>query len=148
MFLGEYNHNMDQKGRLAVPVKFRSGLSSGAVVTRGLDECLFLYTKEEWEIIAKKIASLPVSQKNSRAYSRLMLAGAMEVEIDKQGRIILPEYLRKYASLSKGVIMAGLYNRIEIWEESKWESYKQETEKQSESIAEKLGETWGIEESL
>lgn len=148
MFLGEYHHNLDQKGRLAIPIKFRNALSLGAVVTRGLDECLFLYSQEEWELIAKKISSLPVSQKNSRAYSRLMLAGAMEISLDKQGRVVLPEYLRQYAGLDKKVIVAGLYNRVEIWEESRWESYKKETEQQSEEIAEKLNETWGTNESL
>lgn len=148
MFLGEYNHNLDEKGRLAIPVKFRSDLFEGGVVTRGLDNCLFLYTKKEWEVIAKKIATLPVSQKNSRAYSRLMLAGAMEVELDKQGRVVLPEYLRKYAELNKKTVVAGLYNRVEIWDEQKWEVYKKETESQSDDIAEKLGETWGVEESL
>lgn len=148
MFLGEYNHSIDEKGRLAIPVKFRNELFNGAVVTRGLDECLFLYTKSEWEIIAQKIAKLPVSQKNTRAYSRLMLAGAMEVELDKQGRIILPEYLRKYSGLNKKVVMAGLYNRIEIWDEEKWESYKKETEKQSDEIAERIGESLGDGESI
>ncbi|MFH1187359.1 MAG: division/cell wall cluster transcriptional repressor MraZ [bacterium] len=145
MFLGEYNHSLDEKGRLAIPVKFRNELANGAVVTRGLDECLFLYTKSEWEVIAQKIAKLPVSQKNTRAYSRLMLAGAMEVELDKQGRIILPEYLRKYSGLNKKSVIAGLYNRIEIWDEEKWEEYKKETEKQSDEIAEKLGESMGDE---
>jgi len=148
MFLGEYNHNLDEKGRLAIPVKFRQDLAKGGVVTRGLDECLFLYPKGEWEIIAQKIARLPVSQKNTRAYSRLMLAGAMEVEIDKQGRIVLPEYLRKYGGLNKKLVIAGLYNRVEIWDSDKWEKYKEQTEKQSEEIAEKIGESWGVEESL
>jgi MraZ protein len=148
MFLGEYNHNLDEKGRLAIPVKFRNDLFEGGVVTRGLDNCLFLYTKKEWEVIAKKISSLPVSQKNSRAYSRLMLAGAMEIELDKQGRVVLPEYLRKYAELNKKAVIAGLYNRVEIWDEQKWEVYKKETESQSDDIAEKLGETWGVGDSL
>ncbi len=148
MFLGEYNHSMDEKGRLAIPVKFRNELANGAVVTRGLDECLFLYTKSEWEVIAQKISKLPVSQKNTRAYSRLMLAGAMEVELDKQGRIILPEYLRKYSGLNKKSVIAGLYNRIEIWDEEKWEEYKKETEKQSDEIAERLGESLGEGESI
>jgi len=93
MFIGEYSHNLDDKGRLAVPVKFRRDLSKGAVVTRGLDNCLFVYTKTEWEKLATKLASLPISQANSRAFSRLMLAGAMDVEIDKQGRMVLPESL-------------------------------------------------------
>ncbi len=140
MFIGEYSHNLDDKGRLAVPVKFRRELSKGAVVTRGLDNCLFLYTKTEWEKLAEKLATLPISQANSRAFSRLMLAGAMDVEVDKQGRIILPEYLRSFAGLNKEVIIAGLYNRLEIWDSEKWSSYKGQTEAESGSIAERMAE--------
>ena len=94
MFIGEYQHSLDQKGRLAVPVKFRAELKKGAVVTKGLDNCLFLYPKSEWQKLAKKLVNLPINKANTRAFSRLMLAGAMEVEFDKQGRIMLPEYLR------------------------------------------------------
>ncbi|MFC1613569.1 division/cell wall cluster transcriptional repressor MraZ, partial [Patescibacteria group bacterium] len=139
MFIGEYNHNIDDKGRLAVPAKFRSALKKGAVVTRGIDNCLFLYTQEEWNKLAKKLADLPISQANTRAFARLMLAGAMDVSLDKQGRIILPDYLRKYAGMGKKLVIAGLYNRLEIWDEKKWEVYKKGTEKASEKIAEQLG---------
>jgi MraZ protein len=138
MFIGEYQHNLDQKGRLAVPAKFRNKLAKGAVVTKGLDNCLFLYTKEEWEKLASKLAALPISKANTRAFARLMLAGAMDVQLDKQGRIILPEYLRKYAQMKKKTIIAGLYNRLEIWDEDQWNKYKKGTEKQSSSIAEAL----------
>jgi len=123
-----------------VPAKFRVALKTGAVVTRGLDNCLFLYTKEEWEKLAEKLASLPIGQANTRAFARLMLAGAMDVSLDKQGRIILPDYLRKFAGMDKKTVIAGLYNRLEIWDEKKWEKYKAGTEKASEKIAEKLGE--------
>ena len=140
MFIGEYNHTIDEKGRLAVPIKFRTALAKGAVVTRGLDNCLFLYTSTEWEILANKLSKLPISKSNTRAFSRLMLAGAMDVAIDKQGRIILPDYLRKYAQVTKKVIIAGLYNRLEIWDESVWNKYKENTEKNSKDIAEALGE--------
>ncbi len=140
MFIGEYAHNLDDKGRLAVPVKFRRELLKGAVVTRGLDNCLFLYTKTEWQKLADKLAALPISQANSRAFSRLMLAGAMDMEIDKQGRIVLPEYLRGFAGLKKNVIVAGLYNRIEIWDQENWDKYKTQTESQSGEIAERMGE--------
>ncbi|MCK5466266.1 division/cell wall cluster transcriptional repressor MraZ [Candidatus Parcubacteria bacterium] len=140
MFIGEYNHNLDNKGRLAVPVKFRNDLKKGAVVTKGLDGCLFLYTMSEWKILAEKLSKLPISQSNTRAFARLMLAGAMDVQIDKQGRIVLPDYLRKYAMLKKKVIVNGLYNRLEIWDENGWEKYKEVTEKESGDIAEKLGE--------
>lgn len=140
MFIGEYNHSIDTKGRLAVPAKFRKELSKGAVVTRGIDNCLFLYTEKEWKILAEKLAKLPISQANTRAFSRLMLAGAMDVEVDKQGRIILPDYLRQYASMKKKVVIAGLYNRLEIWDEAVWNRYKTGTEKKSSEIAEALGE--------
>lgn len=131
---------MDDKGRLAVPVKFRNDLSKGAVVTRGLDGCLFLYSLSEWKILAEKLSRLPISQANTRAFARLMLAGAMDVQIDKQGRIIIPDYLRKYAGLKKKVIINGLYNRLEIWDEDGWSKYKEKTEKESGDIAERLGE--------
>jgi len=140
MFIGEYQHSIDEKGRLAVPVKFRNKLIKGAVVTRGLDNCLFLYTQEEWKSLAERLAKLPISRANTRAFSRLMLAGAMDVSLDKQGRIILPDYLRKYAGIGKNVVIAGLYNRLEIWDETKWEAYKKGTEKSSVDIAEQLGE--------
>ncbi len=140
MFIGEFTHNLDDKGRLAIPVKFRRDLTKGAVVTRGLDNCLFLYTKSEWEKLAEKLATLPISQANSRAFARLMLAGAMDVDVDKQGRIVLPEYLRQFAGLSKNVIVAGLYSRAEIWDESKWQAYKKQTETNSNEIAEKMAE--------
>ncbi|HBG81652.1 TPA: cell division/cell wall cluster transcriptional repressor MraZ [candidate division CPR2 bacterium] len=139
MFIGEYQHNIDDKGRLAVPSKFRASLAGGAVVTRGLDSCLFLYTKDEWQKLAERLSELPISQASARAFSRLMLAGAMEVDIDKQGRIILPAYLRDYAGVVKEVVVAGLFNRIEIWSQDKWGAYKAETEKESNEIAEHLG---------
>ena len=140
MFIGEYNYSVDTKGRLAIPSKFRAALKSGAVVTRGLDNCLFVYTKTEWTVLAKKLASLPISQANSRAFSRLMLAGAMDVKLDGQGRVILPDYLRQYAAVKKKVVIAGLFNRLEIWDETKWKSYKNQTEKDGNEIAEHLGE--------
>src|SRR3989338_7380479 len=140
MFIGEYYHAVDDKGRLAVPIKFREELATGAVVTRGLDKCLFLYPQREWEILAEKLAKLPIARANTRAFSSLMLAGAMDVELDKQGRIILPEYLRKYGGLKRKVVVAGLYNRLEIWDELTWNQYRTGTEKTSTDIAEALGE--------
>lgn len=139
MFIGEYNHNLDDKGRLAIPAKFRAILKKGAVVTKGLDNCLFLYSKEQFEKIAQKFASLPLSQAKARAFSRHMLAGAMDLEFDNQGRITLPEYLRKFSSLKKGIIIAGLYDHLEIWDEAAWNNYKQAAEQNSNNIAEELG---------
>ncbi len=140
MFIGEYNHNLDVKGRMAVPVKFRQDLKEGAVITKGLDNCLFLYTKEKWEAEARKFANLPINQSKSRAFARHMLAGAMDVEFDSQGRVTLPEYLRKFAGLKKKVIIAGMYDRLEIWNADKWNEYKTEMEENSDNIAEELGE--------
>ncbi|MBU1028990.1 division/cell wall cluster transcriptional repressor MraZ, partial [Patescibacteria group bacterium] len=110
------------------------------VVTRGLDDCLFVYSNLEWKKIAEKLAALPFSQTNSRALARLMLAGAMDVNLDSQGRILVPDYLRKYAGLKKDTVVAGLFNRIEIWDRSTWAKYSAQTEKNAESIAEQMGE--------
>ncbi len=140
MLLGEYKHNLDTKGRLAIPSKFREKLSAGAIITRGLDNCLFVFANKEWELLAEKLMALPLSQANSRAFVRLMLAGASDVFLDNQGRILIPDYLRNYAGLKKEAVVAGLYNRIEIWDKESWEKYKQKTESASEEIAEKLGE--------
>lgn len=140
MFIGEYQHNIDEKGRLAIPTKFRADLSKGAVVTRGLDHCLFVYPMKQWNEVAQKLVQLPISQSKSRAFARLMLAGAMDVSVDKQGRVVLPEYLREYAGMKKKVVLAGLYDRLEIWDEAAWEKYKTATEKESNEIAETLGE--------
>jgi MraZ protein len=140
MFIGEHSHTIDNKGRLSIPAKYREALSEGVVVTRGLDHCLFLYTRTEWEKIAKRLSELPISQKSSRAFSRLMLAGAWDAELDSQGRVIIPQYLREYASVSKHVIVAGLYNRVEIWEEDAWQDYKQKTEANSDEIAEGMAD--------
>lgn len=140
MFIGEYHHLVDEKSRLAIPVKFRTELKNGAVITRGVDNCLFVFSQREWKKLAEKITNLPLGQSNGRAFARLTLSGAMDVKLDKQGRVILPDYLIKYADLKKQAVVAGLYSRLEIWDEEKWNAYKQNTEKQSEEIAEKMGE--------
>lgn len=140
MFIGEYTHSVDEKGRMAIPAKFRAELGSTVIVTRGLDRCLFVFTNREWEQLAQKLISLPLAQSNSRAFARLMLAGAMDVEVDKQGRVLLPDYLREYAGLKKEVVVTGLYNRVEIWDSESWKAYKTRTESESDEIAEKLGE--------
>ncbi|MCX6702956.1 MAG: division/cell wall cluster transcriptional repressor MraZ [Candidatus Wolfebacteria bacterium] len=139
-FIGEFKHNLDQKGRMAIPSKFRQKLSGGAIITRGLDRCLFVFTTTEWETLAQKLISLPLTQANSRAFVRLMLSGAADVDIDKQGRILVPDYLRDYAGLNKEVTVTGVYNRFEIWDAGSWKQYRAKTESQSDEIAEKLGE--------
>lgn len=140
MLLGEYTHSIDVKGRLAVPARFRSHMGAGAIITRGLDKCLFVFDKEEWEKLIAKITALPIAHANSRAFGRLMLAGASDVDCDTQGRILVPDYLREYAELKKQVVVTGLYTRMEIWDKARWQEYKAKTEAESDQIAEKLGE--------
>ncbi|MFA5029297.1 MAG: division/cell wall cluster transcriptional repressor MraZ [Patescibacteria group bacterium] len=139
MFVGQYSHNLDNKGRVAVPAKFRQELKK-AVVTKGLDDCLFLYPKNEWDKIATKVANLPMDKPENRAFARSLLAGASETEFDKQGRIILPEYLREFAGINKNVIIVGLYNRLEIWDEKKWDNYRKESDRNYNNIANALND--------
>jgi len=138
MFIGEYTYKIDNKKRLAIPSKFRKDLKKKAVITRGLDRCLFLFSMEEWKKIAEKISSLPFGQYDNRGFSRVMLSGAMEVEFDSLGRILVPDYLKEYASLEKETVVAGLYNRIEVWNKKEWDKYKEKTEKELGNIAERL----------
>ena len=140
MFIGEYHHTLDDKGRVSIPVKFRADLAQGAVVTRGLDRSLFLYTKAEWDRLAQKLAALPLGQADTGAFARLMLAGAMEAEIDASGRVVVPPYLRTYAGLTKNIVLTGLHNRVELWDEQTWDTYRTKTEADGDAIAERLGE--------
>lgn len=140
MFLGEYTYSIDEKKRLAIPTKFRTILGKKAVVTRGLDQCLFLYSFAEWKIVAEKLSKLPLTQADARGFARLMLAGAMEADLDKLGRILVPDYLKEYASLGKKIVIAGVYNRIEIWDGAKWDVYKKRIEKEIGDMAERLKE--------
>ena len=121
MFMGEYNHTIDTKGRLIIPSKFREALGDGFVVTKGLDGCLFVYDNAEWTAFEEKLKALPMTNKESRKFVRFFLAGAAEVEVDKQGRILVPSVLREHASLEKDVVFAGVGGHIEIWDKSKWE---------------------------
>jgi MraZ protein len=139
MFIGEYPHAIDLKKRMAVPSKFRADLKNKVVVTRGLDKCLFVYPLKVWEDLAGKLGTLPVGESATRSFIRLMLAGAVDVEVDKQGRILIPDFLKNYAGLGKNVIVAGIYNRLEIWDEKKWKEYKKKAEKNTDEIAEQLG---------
>lgn len=140
MFLGEYSHTVDNKNRLAIPAKFRASLKAGAVLTRGLDNCLFLFTKSDWQKLVDKIAELPLSQANARSFSRMMLMGAMEVKLDKLGRILVPDYLKKFAELKKKVVVGGVFNRIEIWDEINWNKYRAQAEGNVEEVAEGMRE--------
>lgn len=140
MLIGEYSHTLDTKKRLAIPAKVRKELGETAVLTRGLDNCLSLYPMPEWQKLTEKLSQLPVGQGNTRSFSRLMLAGAVEVEMDQLGRILVPDYLKNYAGLRQKVVIAGVYNRLEIWDEERWNTYKAGVEKNTDMIAEKLGE--------
>ena len=140
MFIGEYTYSIDEKKRLAVPLKFRELLGKEAVITRGLDQCLFLYPMKEFEAMAEKISKLPFAKADARSFGRLMFTGAMEVTFDNLGRILVPDFLKTYASLGKKVVVAGLYNRVEVWDEKKWNDYKQKAETEAGDIAERLKE--------
>lgn len=140
MFIGEYKHTIDPKRRLAIPVKFRKEIGDRMVLTRGLDGCLFIFSMNEWGQLAEKLGKLPMGQQDTRAFARLLLAGASEVEVDQLGRILIPDFLKEYASLKKTVVIAGLFNKLEIWDEERWNQYKGQLEKNSDRIAEKLGE--------
>ena len=140
MFLGEYSYTIDHKKRLAIPSKFRKELGEKAIITRGLDNCLVAYPTDEWQKLAEKLGNLPSSQIEARGFARIMLSGAADVQFDKLGRILVPDYLKEYASIKKNVVIIGLYNRIEIWSGENWQSYKPRIEKEVGNIAERLKE--------
>lgn len=140
MLIGEYIHTIDPKKRLALPAKFRKELGRIAVITRGLDKCLFVYPIKEWEKFAASISNLPMGQSANRSFGRLFLSGAMDVETDKLGRILIPDSLKNYAELKTQAAIVGAYKRLEIWNVERWKAYIAETEKQADVLAEKLGE--------
>lgn len=121
MFMGEYEHSIDSKGRLIVPAKFREELGNEFVITKGLDGCLFVYSQDEWHNIEEKIHQTPMTTKDARKFMRFFFAGAATCELDKQGRVLIPPTLRRYAGLDKDVVLAGVSTRIEIWDKSKWD---------------------------
>ena len=121
MFMGEYSHTIDAKGRIIVPVKFRESLGDNFVVTKGLDNCLFVYTKEDWQKFEEKLRTLPLTYKDDRKFTRFFIAGAAEMEVDKQGRILIPSVLREFAALEKDVVFVGVGSRIEIWNRAGWD---------------------------
>lgn len=139
MFIGEYSHSVDPKKRLALPSKFRTEIGNTVVVTRGLDRCLFVYPLVVWKELAQKLGTMPIGESATRAFVRLMLAGATDVQADAQGRILIPDYLKTYAGIEKEVVVAGLYDRLEIWDQRRWMEYKDDAEKNTDDIAENLG---------
>src|SRR3989344_2310393 len=140
MLIGEYQHTIDTKKRLAIPAKFRKDLGEQAIVTKGLENCLVIYTLVEWEKQAKKLEALPPTQIDARNYARRMLSGAADAVLDKLGRILVPDYLKNYAGLKKNVAVLGLSNRIEVWDADKWAEYRKKTETTVSDIAERLKE--------
>ena len=139
MLIGQYEHTIDVKKRLALPAKFRGELGDKIIITRGIEGCLAVYTEGEWKIMSDKLGALTISQAEARSFTRMILAGAMEVSLDKLGRILVPDYLKDYAGLKKNVVICGLSNRLEIWDSEKWETYKKAAEKGVDEIVSKLG---------
>lgn len=140
MLIGEYQHTIDTKKRLAIPSKLRKELGEQAILTRGLNNCLFLYPMQQWQKLTEKLAQAPQGQGDTRSFLRLLFASAMEVELDQLGRILVPDYLKAYAGLNQRVAVVGVYDRLEIWDHERWETYKENVEKNTDMIAEKLGE--------
>ncbi|CAM4042990.1 cell division protein MraZ [Lederbergia lenta] len=138
MFMGEYQHNIDAKGRLIIPSKFRDHLGETFVVTRGLDQCLFGYPLDEWRQLEEKLKALPLTKKDARAFTRFFFSGATECELDKQGRINLPTSLLGYANLTKECVILGVSGRFEIWSKELWEDYMTESEESFAEIAENM----------
>jgi len=140
MLIGEYKHTLDPKKRLSVPSKWRKDLGKKLIVTRGLDNCLFVYPQKEWKRITDKIGQLPLGQADTRSFNRFFLSGAVEVEVDSVGRILVPDFLKEFANLDTKVVLAGIHDRVEIWDEKQWTLYKERIETQADALAEKLGE--------
>lgn len=140
MLIGEYLHTLDSKKRLSLPAKFRKVVGKKVVVTRGLDACLFMFPLSTWKVIAEKLQSLPFGQSDTRGMSRFLLSGAVETEVDSAGRILIPEYLKEFADLKSRVVLAGVQDRVEIWNEKTWDEYKRHIEKGADQMAQTLGE--------
>ncbi|AEI42607.1 MraZ [Paenibacillus mucilaginosus KNP414] len=138
VFMGEYQHSVDEKGRMIVPAKFREALGASFIVTRGLDQCLFVYPMQEWAVLEQKLKALPLMKSDARAFTRFFFSGATECELDKQGRVNLPKTLVEHAKLEKDCVVIGVSNRVEIWSKSIWENYFQQSEESFAEIAEKL----------
>ncbi|MFN3692677.1 MAG: division/cell wall cluster transcriptional repressor MraZ [Candidatus Paceibacteria bacterium] len=140
MLIGEYRHTLDPKKRLSLPSKWRKELGSTVIVTRGLDNCLFVYPQAEWEKITEKIGQLPLGSADTRSFNRFFLSGAVEVEVDSVGRILVPDFLKDFAKLESKVVLAGIHDRVEIWDDNRWTEYVARIEMQADSLAEKLSD--------
>ncbi len=140
MLIGEYRHTIDTKKRIAIPSKFRKELGKKVIITKGLENCLFVYSEKKWKEVMRKLEKMPTVQSGARSFVRIMLAGAMEVELDRLGRVLIPDYLKEYANLKKNVVICGLSNKLEIWDSDQWNRYKKKVEKEIAEVSEKLGE--------
>ena len=140
MLLGEYEHSIDTKGRIAMPAKLREGLCGKFIITKGLDGCLFVYAMDEWQRVEQKLASLPMSRKTARDFTRFLFGGACEGECDKQGRVLLPASLRRYAGLERDAVIVGVGSRAEIWDAAKWQQYNEESAEDVNELAEQLAD--------
>lgn len=140
MFIGEYEHTLDEKKRVSLPKAFRSALGKKMVMTRGLDNCLFIYSQKNWEKVAAKLEALSFAQADTRGFNRFILSGAAEVEADAAGRILIPEHQKAFAGLTKTIVFTGVSDRVEVWDANRWNTYKGKIESQADALAEKLGE--------
>ena len=144
MFYGEYRHSLDHKNRVLIPSKFREAVKENYVerfyLTRGLEKCIFVFTETDWNLIEQKLKALPFTRGDARNFARMFFSGAYDVVGDKQGRIVIPQPLLTYANVKKDVVMAGVLNRIEIWDASAWNHFVDESSKSYEELAEKLFE--------
>ena len=140
MLIGEYTHVIDDKKRVSLPAKFRKEVGTKVVITHGLDNCLFLYSWKNWMTVTSKLSSLSMGQAQNHGFNRFLLAGAVEVEVDSIGRILIPDFLKEFAGLEEKVILAGVNDRVELWNEERWRGYKKQIEKDADALAEKLGE--------
>lgn len=136
--MGEFQHTLDEKGRMIMPVKFRDGLGPSFIMTRGLDHCVFVYPREEWGNLAAKLKTLPMTRADARSFVRFFFSGAAECELDKQGRVLVPTTLRDYAQLQRDVVLLGVSNRIELWDQEEWQRYASGAADSFADIAEKL----------
>ena len=140
LLIGEYEHTLDEKKRISLPKNFRAALGRAVVITRGLDNCLYIFSRENWEQVAKKLQSLSFVQAETRAFGRVMFSGAAEVEVDAAGRILIPDHQKEYAGLKKRAIFTGVSDRVEVWDAERWHAYKKRIDKDAEKLAEKLSE--------
>jgi len=140
MFIGEYQHTLDSKGRVTIPSKFREELGEVFVITKGLDNCLFVYPMEEWKNLEDKLKQLPLTSRDARAFVRFFFAGASESTLDKQGRVLIPSNLRQHSRIDKEAVIIGVSTRLEIWSKEIWESYINDDNLSYENIAEKMAE--------